>query len=268
MSRTHHSHRAVISRQDRGFTLIEVFVATAILSMFLVVYLDALTHSPDRANRAKLRTVATMLARTKLLDIEADLQKDGWEDFDDEECGDFLDEEYGGFSRFQWCASIEKIELPDSVDVESIMSRMLGMGGDSGDEEKATTAAQQNPMGNLLGLWMGGGTMGLPGGTGSGSSGSTDQSMSALSSLLASFIAPFRNVVEQAIRRITLRVFWTYRRKTESVTLIYYVTRPELVDQAIIGGYMQAAAAASGAGQSGSSSSGSRGSGGSAGGRK
>lgn len=236
-------------QQARGFTLIEVFVATAILSLFLVVYLDALTHSPDRANRAKLRTVATMLARTKLLDIEADLQKDGWEDFDDEECGDFLDEEYGGFSRYQWCVNIEKIELPDSVNIESIMGNMLGAGGDSDDEDGAASAQQQNPMGNLLGLWMGGGSMGMPGGgaggSGGGSSGA-DSSMSALSSLLASFIAPFRNVVEQAIRRITLRVFWTYRRKTESVTLIYYVTRPELVDQAIIGGFMQAAAASSG----------------------
>lgn len=265
-------HRDVFARATspaRGFTLIEVFIATAILSLFLVVYLDALTRSPDRANRAKLRTVATMLARTKLLDVEADLQKDGWEEFDDEECGDFLDEEYGGFSRYQWCVTIEKIELPDSVNIESIMGKMLGAGGDGDDEDGSSSAAaaQQNPMGNLLGLWMGGGAMGLPGAAGqggAGGAGGADGSMSALSSLLASFIAPFRNVVEQAIRRITLRVFWTYRRKTESVTLIYYVTRPELVDQAIIGGFMQAAGASSG--QSGSSGSAKSGS--SSGGRK
>ncbi len=239
-----------------GFTLIEVFVATAILSLFLVIYLDALTRSPDRANRAKLRTVATMLARTKLIDVEADLLQEGWEDFDDEECGDFTDDEYGGFSRYEWCAAIEKIELPDSVDVNSIMSRMLGGDPDHPDASSGSNAST-NPMSNLLGMWMG--NMGaMPGGNSSSSSAAgtngTDN-VNPIASLLASFIAPFRNVVEQAIRRITLRVFWKYRGREESVKLVYYVTRPELVEQAIIGGYLQSMQGQSGSSSSSSSSS-------------
>jgi general secretion pathway protein I len=230
-----------------------VFIATAILSLFLVLYLDALTRSPDRANRAKLRSVATMLARTKLIDVEADLLRDGWEEFDDEECGDFTDEVYGGYDRYEWCAAIQKIELPDSVNVESVMGRMLGGGDEPLDDEEgaASGSGSTNPMQNLLGMWMGGmggmpgmGGMGGMGGAGSGPT--ADQGTSPLASLLAGFIAPFRNVVEQAIRRVTLRVFWQYRGKEESVTLVYYVTRPELVEQAIIGGFLQSAGAQGG----------------------
>ena len=45
--------------------------------------------------------------------------------------------------------------------------------------------------------------------------------MNPLASMLSSFISPFRNVVEQAIRRITLRVYWRYRGREESVMLLY-----------------------------------------------
>ncbi|MFH2011044.1 MAG: type II secretion system protein [bacterium] len=236
---------AVNGHRQRGFTLLEVFVATAILGITIIYMFDALTHSPDRSNRAKLETVATMLARTKMIDLEAGLLKDGWENFDDEECGDFTDDEYGGVARFQWCAQVEKIELPDTVNVEAAVGKMLGISDDSDDPAGGGGMGQAS---NLLGAWMGG-AGGLPGAGGSAAGGGPTQenpAMSGLASILSSFLAPFRNVVEQAIRRITLRVFWKYRGREEEVKLIYYVTRAELVEQAIIGGFLQSASQPSG----------------------
>ena len=230
----------IASARQRGFTLIEVFIATAILGITLIYMFDALTHSPDRSNRAKLETVATMLARTKMIDLEADLLKDGWEDFDDEDCGDFTDDEYGALERFKWCAQTEKIELPDTVNVESAVGKMLGVGDDPDNPGGGGAMGGAN---NLLGAWMGG-AGGLPGAGGSASGGGPTQenpAMSGLASILSSFLAPFRNVVEQAVRRITLRVFWKYRGREHEVKLIYYVTRPDLVEQAIIGGFLQSA---------------------------
>jgi general secretion pathway protein I len=239
-----------------GFTLLEVFIATAILAIAVLYMFDALTHSPDRANRAKLVTVATNLARTKMIDIEADLLKDGWEQFDDEECGDFKDDEYGNLARFQWCARIDKIELPDNVDVEGAVSKMLGLGDP--DDADSAAGGQAGSTSSLLGMWMGG-AGGLPGITPPSGKGSTqpNAAQSGLGSILSSFLSPFRNVVEQAIRRITLKVFWKYRGKEQDVTVIYYVTRPELVDQAIIGGFMQGMGqgTGTGTGTSGSKSS-------------
>jgi general secretion pathway protein I len=228
-------------RGRRGFTLLEVFIAMAILSISILYMFDALVHSPDRANRAKLVTVATNLARTKMIDIEADLLKDGWEEFDDEECGDFTDEEYGSLARFEWCARIDKIELPENVDVGGAVGKMLG----GSDPDDPAAGGQAGGSSSVVGMWMGGGGMGGQSGAG-GTSTQPDAAQSGLGSILTSFLAPFRNVVEQAIRRVTLRVFWKYRGKEQEVTLIYYITRADLVDQAIIGGFMQGAASQSG----------------------
>lgn len=249
------------SRRSGGFTLLEVFIATALLGFFMVIYLDSLTRSPDRANRAKLASVATMLARAKLIDVEAELFKDRWDEFDDEECGDFLDEEFGEMARYKWCVTIEKIELPDSVDIQSVVGRMLGGQGEDGEEgDGEASGASTSPMSNLLGMWMGN-MGGMAGGAG-GSGGSTaDGGLSAIGSLLGSFIAPFRSVVEQAIRRITLRVFWKYRGKEEHVTLLYYVARPDLVDQAIIGGFLGQGIPGAGTTQPGATQPGGAGSG-------
>ncbi len=226
-------------RRSRGFTLLEVFIAMAILSLSILYMFDALVHSPDRANRAKLVTVATNLARTKMIDIEADLLKDGWEEFDDEECGDFTDDEYGNLARFEWCARIDKIELPDTVDVGGAVEKMIG----GPDPDDPSASGQTGASNSMVGMWMGGG--GAMGGAG-GASNQDGGAMAGLGSILTSFLAPFRNVVEQAIRRITLRVFWKYRGKEQEVMLIYYVTRADLVDQAIIGGFMQGAAGQTG----------------------
>lgn len=244
------------TNMQRGFTLLEVFIAMAILSIAVLYMFDALVHSPDRANRAKLVTVATNLARTKMIDIEADLSKDGWDEFDDEECGDFNEDEYGNLTRFQWCARIDKIELPDSVDVGGAVGKMLGIT----DPDDPDADGQAGGTSSVVGMWMGG-AGGLPGSGASGSSTQPDLAQSGLASILTSFLAPFRNVVEQAIRRITLRVFWKYRGKEQSVTLIYYVTRPELVEQSIIGGFMQGMGSQSGTtGKGGTGSTGSKGS--------
>lgn len=253
MSSGVHHRRA----RQAGFTLLEVFIATAILGMAILYMFDALVHSPDRANRAKLITVATNLARTKMHDIEADLLKDGWEEFDDEECGDFTDDEYGNLARFQWCARIDKIELPDTVDVEGAVSKMLGV-GDPDDPDDPGASGQAAGSGSILGMWMGG-AGGMPGASGAnGSSTQPNAAMSGMASMLTSFLAPFRNVVEQAIRRVTLRVFWKYRGEKEEIVLIYYVTRPDLVDQSIIGGFLQGAGTGSSSGsKSGSKSGGS-----------
>lgn len=244
---------------QRGFTLLEVFIATAILGLAILYMFDALAHSPDRANRAKLITVATNLARTKMHDVEADLLKDGWEEFDDEECGDFTEEEYGSLARYEWCVRIDKIELPDSVDIGGAVGKMLGI--TDPDDPDSQAGGQAGGSSSMLGMWMGG-AGGLPGAGGSGAPGSSNQpnaGQSGLASILTSFLAPFRNVVEQAIRRITLRVFWKYRGMKQEITLIYYVTRPELVDQALIGGFLQGmgsqSGSSSGKGSSGSSSS-------------
>jgi general secretion pathway protein I len=230
-----------------GFTLIELFVATAILGVAMIYLLDGLTMAPDRANRAKLRSVAALLARAKVSEVESQLFKEGWEDFAAEDCGDFKDDEWGGLSRYRWCVNIDKIELPGDINTEGLVGKMLGLGdGEEGGAAGASGAPGLSSLlggmgGGLLSAWMGGGQAANTGASGTGATGAANaptMDTGGLTGLLTSFLNPFKNVVEQAIRRITVTVFWRYRRKEDRVVIIYYVTRPDLVDQAIVGGFM------------------------------
>ena len=55
---------------QRGFTLLEVMVALAILASTLVVLLQIITNNVRATHHAKLTTAATLLARGKMIDIE------------------------------------------------------------------------------------------------------------------------------------------------------------------------------------------------------
>ncbi|NJK88601.1 MAG: prepilin-type N-terminal cleavage/methylation domain-containing protein [Myxococcales bacterium] len=62
----------------RGFTLLEVMVALSILALALTSIAGINANSFESSNYARGLTVATLLARAKMLDIELELQKDGF----------------------------------------------------------------------------------------------------------------------------------------------------------------------------------------------
>ena len=62
--------RRIDGAGSRGFTLLEVMVALAILAMTLVVLLQIVTNNVRATNHAKMTTAATFLARAKMIDIE------------------------------------------------------------------------------------------------------------------------------------------------------------------------------------------------------
>lgn len=81
-----------------GFTLLEVMVALAILAFALVYLLEAQASSIRLAQKTRSLTLATMLAKKKLIDCKYDLMKQGMGigDYDDE--GDFKDEKIEGYT--------------------------------------------------------------------------------------------------------------------------------------------------------------------------
>lgn len=94
--------------QQRGFTLLEVVVALAILAVSLTVLLSTQAASLGNASRVRDLTIATLLARSKMVDIERDLFDEGFTAGDQEEDGDFTDE---GHSELKWKAKITEIEM-------------------------------------------------------------------------------------------------------------------------------------------------------------
>ncbi len=238
---TRAAHRRTAT--NAGFTLLEVMIALGILVTALVVVAEANMGATQDASRAKMLTVASMLARAKMNEIEFDLKHDGFSDFEEEECGDFSDDEYGGLAKFKWCYTIEKIELPENLDLQSMLG---GQGGDQEDAEGGSpSGAPVGPMGGVLGM-LGGGAFG---------SGGSSPMGGMAASLLASQFGIIRNVIEQAIRRIILTVSWPDGASEKSLTLVLYITDPDVVERGIMSpGSFMGGAGMPGQGGKGSSS--------------
>lgn len=96
---------------QRGFSLLEILVATAILAISLISVMTIQGNSLVVNRRAELLTVATMLAQQKMTEIELELQKGL-------RTGEFPDEkeEEAQFEAphddYRWKYAIKRVELP------------------------------------------------------------------------------------------------------------------------------------------------------------
>lgn len=111
---------------SRGFTLLEVMIALAILGMGLAVLLQAQASSLSSAGRSRDLTVATLLARGKMIDIEKELFDEGFTQGEVVEEGDFGDE---GHPEVKWKYEVTEVEL----DLSSLTSMCEGFGSEGGD---------------------------------------------------------------------------------------------------------------------------------------
>jgi hypothetical protein len=99
-----------------------------------------------------------------------------------------------GFRDFGWTTAIEKIQLPTDMAITA-------------QKEVGDKSQKKDPMQALTGMI--GGLMGM-------------------------FIEPVRVGLEESVRRITVRVFWTERgRPEQSVEVVTYVTDPAKLDLAL-----------------------------------
>jgi prepilin-type N-terminal cleavage/methylation domain-containing protein len=96
--------------QTGGFTLLEVLVAVAILSMSLTSLLSSQMAAMRATRYARGVSVAAFLAESKLIDIEIELQIDGWGTADKTFEGDFGDE---GWPEIRYECLVDFIEVPD-----------------------------------------------------------------------------------------------------------------------------------------------------------
>jgi hypothetical protein len=184
-------------------------------------------------------SVAVMLARYKMVDVEDTLFKEGFSEFEEEEKGDFKEE---GFEKFKWVVKVDKIELPANIDANALSGAMDGA---EDKEESSSSKDQQNPQNQIMNL-----------GT----------------SMLSSQFEMFRNVLERAIRRVSLKVQWKEGSQTKEVTVAGYFTDTRVIEAAA-GGQLtlpklddKSGGSSSGGGTSGRGSPG--GSGSSGGGRR
>lgn len=111
----------------RGFTLLEVMVAVAILAIALVAILKANVQSLDTLIETKERTTVSMLAASKMAEVEAVGAAD-WSEFQ----GDFGED----YPDFTWRVETAPTEVERLVRVAVIVqAREGGSGSETRIEE-------------------------------------------------------------------------------------------------------------------------------------
>ncbi len=169
-------------RQQGGFSLLEVMIAVAILSGALTGLTLTLGRAVRAAHHARLMTTATFLCRAKLEELQDQFVTEGFTDEAGrlEKQGDFKDAPYKeqAFARYKWSYLVEKIHLPEAADMQSAATKLLQ------DRQQ------------------------IGGGSTPSSSTSGTSSGANLSSGLGNMLGPVKEMLEQGIRRVTMRVIW------------------------------------------------------------
>lgn len=123
--------RLLQRRRARGFTLLEVMMAMAILAVSLAALVGHQSVAVQMSNFSNRVSQATFLAEGKLLDVEDKMLRDSMDVMDNCEQGDFRSE---GFKRFKWKACGYLLEIDEGAGealTEKFMALLGGMAGGS-----------------------------------------------------------------------------------------------------------------------------------------
>lgn len=210
------SRRLAIRRA--GFSLLEVMIAMAILSGALTGLTLTLGRAVRAANHARLMTTATFLCRAKLVELEDKFVVDGFTDEagSAEKHGDFKEGPYkdDAFKRYQWTTLIEKIRLPNAQDMQAAATKLIQDRQQAGSGSGSTPAAPSP-------------------------SGGTDAG-GGLGSSMGSMLGPVKEMLEQGIRRVTVRISWdepgALDQRVEVVAFYTDMRRLSITGMAGIGG--------------------------------
>ena len=229
-------HHFQIPRAARGFTLVEVMIALALLGMTLVVVSKSTANNLLNAQNAHMTGVTTDLARGKMYDTEERLLKDGFSDSDQSANGDFSDE---GWPEVKWDAKVEQVELPPLQQLQqmakgqaqkTVGDRVKALGSANASSSASTPAAppladdkcseegdtptnfQDSALGGMLGM------MGVDDG------GGVDGAAAGGASFISSQFQMFQQLLKASIRKITLTVSWKVLGEDRDMKVVAYFT--------------------------------------------
>jgi general secretion pathway protein I len=196
-------------------------ISLAILAVSLVAISGLTGGAVAMEAYSRRATEATLLLRAKMNDVEDQLHKDGFSDFDDEKRGSF-DEE--GAPGYAWRAEILK---PDVQLDPSQLLALLGVG--------PTNAGGSPASGNRLseGLAAAAGALGtqLPGGA--GMSGAAALAGGPMAGFLQGQATGFLETLKKSVREVRITVSWRDGKDERSVSASQeIVILPESVGKA------------------------------------
>ncbi len=201
--------------RNRGFTLLEVIVAMAILGLALMAIFQLNSGAVAMHSYSKKLTVASLLARSKMTDVEQDLYDKGFAADDEEKSGDFSEE---GWTSFKWRARI-LAPRTQGVSPEQLIGAIFNVPMGAG---KDGTSALSSLFGGSSGS-----TSKLPSSpsTGPAPSGPTSAA-GALGPMASLMQGQFTQMVDQltkTVREVHLTVSWPDGSRTETLDLVTHV---------------------------------------------
>jgi general secretion pathway protein I len=217
----------------RGFTLLEVMVATAILGLTLTVILSA-EGGLAATNKSTANVgMAIALARCKMVEAEDKILRFGFPMVDDIQTDQYCcnDEEVVGFK----CDVRTELVMMPNPPTTSLDGGGLSLSSSASPSAALSSALPPDLPSALTGATGDGGLgslnfleAGAPmaslltqqmGGSGAGTQG--------LLSMVMGFVYPFiKPMMEASIRRITVTVRWKEGAKPKEFSILQYVTNP------------------------------------------
>jgi general secretion pathway protein I len=177
-------------------------VAMAILAMSLVAVFDVVGGALRNHERARALELATLLARSKLVEVEAKFEEDGFKDFDQEEDGTF---EAEGHPEVHWVASAQKPTIEPGE--AGVVRALTGVdGGLDGLLAKLTGAP--------------------PPGQGTGPTEPTTAASplaGPMGALVKQQLVGLGEQIKGGVRRLRLTVSWPEGQRTESFSVVTYL---------------------------------------------
>jgi general secretion pathway protein I len=230
-------------RAFRGFTLLEVMIALALLGLGLVVLIKSAAGNIFSSQQAHMMGVATDLARAKMYQIEEKLLKDGFSDTEQTEEDRPFDEE--GWPAVLYSYKIEVVELP-GWDQLAAMAKGRCKSSEEGDGKSGSAAPGAGSSGPgetaqegcfqdsaLGGMLAGFGGAGFGGGGGSGKGADADAEAGA--SFIQGQYQMFQQILKVTIRKVTLTVKWKVLGSDRDMKVVAFFTDAAAMDKVISG---------------------------------
>ena len=225
------SARPARRARARGFTLLEIMVAVAILGLGLTTIFAAQAGAFASAGHARNVSVASGLARCKMSEVEQTLKQEGFQELDLAENGPCCDGASDGKFSCNW--RVEKLELPEEQLGQLDLDSGLDLGGsksgakspDLGTLTEGALAAKGSGLGGLASL-----------ASQSQSGAATDVSdvatslageeggMDGLMSFFMSMVYPnLRTAFVEGSRRVTVTITWNEGAKEHAIEVAQWV---------------------------------------------
>jgi prepilin-type N-terminal cleavage/methylation domain-containing protein len=202
-------HNTLASHAERGFSLLEILIAMAILSFSLVAlfgHQGVIIQSIDYSNRV---SQAIFLLEGKLLDVKHKILNESVDIYDNCEDGDFKSEGFRGrgVQEYRWKVCAFKLELQEGAanQLTERLSAMLAGAGEGGG------------LGALGGLGAG---AGLDQEAMANGMARAQQQLQAAGQVIPLFLQN----LEDKIRKVRIEVSWRDQTQTRKVLIERFVT--------------------------------------------